>query len=80
MPLIQINDNLSENKSNLVKYKADWISEFICLTKTIPNQWYHTFQAQNSIKSVIKTNFIVTGKCIDPSQLSNKYFIMNILM
>ena len=29
--LVHIDDNLSENKSNLVKYKADWISEFICL-------------------------------------------------
>ena len=44
--------------------------------KAIPNEWYHTLQAQNSIKSVVnfqKDKFIVNGKCIDPSQLSNKY-------
>jgi hypothetical protein len=38
---------------------------------------YNTLQAQNSIKSVVnfqKDKLIVNGKCIDPSQLSNKYF------
>jgi hypothetical protein len=53
------------------------ISELICLKKAIPiNEWYHTLQAQNSIKSVVnfqKDKLIVNGKCIDPSQLSNKY-------
>ena len=45
--------------------------------KAIPNEWSDTLQAQNSIKSVVnfqKDKFIVNGKCIDPSQLSNKYF------
>ena len=82
--LIYINDILNENgeiSQNLIldklKYKNNWISEFICLKKAIPNEWYHTLQAQNSIKSVVnfqKDKFIVNGKCIDPSQLSNKYF------
>jgi hypothetical protein len=82
--LIYINDILNENREisqNLIldklKYKNNWISEFICLKKAIPYEWYHTLQAQNSIKSVVnfqKDKFIVNGKCIDPSQLSNKYF------
>jgi hypothetical protein len=45
--------------------------------KAIPNEWSDTLQAQNSIKSVVnfqKDKCIVNGKCIDPSQLSNKYF------
>jgi hypothetical protein len=45
--------------------------------KAIPNEWHHTLQAQNSIKSVVnfqKDKLIVNGKCIDPYQLSNKYF------
>ena len=81
--LIYINDILNENgeiSQNLIldklKYKNNWISEFICLKKAIPNEWYHTLQAQNSIKSVVnfqKDKFIVNGKCKDPSQLSNKY-------
>ena len=48
----------------------------ICIKKPIPNEWYHTLQAQNYIKSVVnfqKDKLIVNGKCIDPSQLSNKY-------
>ena len=83
--LIYINDILNENgeiSQNLIldkiKYKNNWISEFICLKKAIPNECYHTLQAQNSIKSVVnfqKDKFIVNGKCIDPSQLSNKYFL-----
>jgi hypothetical protein len=36
-----------------LKYKNNWISEFICLKKAIPNEWYHTLQVQNSIKSVV---------------------------
>jgi hypothetical protein len=43
---------------------------------SMPNEWYHTLQAQSSIKSVVnfqKDKFIVNGKCIDPSQLSNKF-------
>ena len=82
--LIYINDILNENgeiSQNLIldklKYKNNWISEFISLKKAIPNEWYHTLQAQNSIKSVVnfqKDKLIVNGKCIDPSQLSNKYF------
>ena len=82
--LIYINDILNENgeiSQNLIldklKYKNNWISEFICLKKAIPNEWHHTLQAQNSIKSVVnfqKDKFIVNGQCIDPSQLSNKYF------
>jgi hypothetical protein len=82
--LIYINDISNENgeiSQNLIldklKYKNNWISEFICLKKAIPNEWYHTLQAQNCIKSVVnfqKDKFIVNGKCIDPSQLSNKYF------
>ena len=82
--LIYINDFLNENgeiNQNLIldklKYKNNWISEFICLRKAIPNEWYHTLQAQNAIKSVVnfqKDKIIVNGKCIDPSQLSNKYF------
>jgi hypothetical protein len=43
----------------------------------MPSEWYHTLQAQNSIKGVVsvqKDKFIVNGKCIDPSQLSNTYF------
>jgi hypothetical protein len=58
--LIYINDILNENgeiSQNLIldklKYKNNWISEFICLKKAIPNEWYHTLQAQNSIKSVV---------------------------
>ena len=82
--LIYINDILNENgeiSQNLIldklKYKKNWISEFISLKKAIPNEWYHTLQSHNSIKSVVnfqKDKFIVNGKCIDPSQLSNKYF------
>ena len=82
--LIYINDVLNENgeiSQNLIldklKYKINWISECICLKKVIPNEWHHTLQAQNSIKRVVnfqKDKFIVNGKCIDPSQLSNKYF------
>ena len=82
--LIYINDILNENgeiSQNLIldklKYKKNWISEFISLKKAIPNEWYHTLQAHNSIKSVVhfqKDKFIVNGKCIDSSQLSNKYF------
>jgi hypothetical protein len=82
--LMYINDILNENgeiSQNLIldklEYKNNWISEFICLKKAIPNEWYHTLQAQNSIKGVVnfqKDKFIVNGKCIDPSQLSNKYF------
>ena len=82
--LIYINDILNENgeiNQNLIldklKYKNNWISEFISLKKAIPNEWYHTLQAQNSIKSVVnfqKDKLIVNGKCIVPSQLSNKYF------
>ena len=81
--LIYINDILNENgeiSQNLILdkliYKNNWISEFISLKKAIPNEWYHTLQAQNSIKSVVnfqKDKLIVNGKCIDPSQLSNKY-------
>ena len=84
--LIYINDILNENREisqNLIldklKYKNNWISEFISLKKAIPNEWYHTLQAQNSIKSVVnfqKDKFIVNGKCIDPTNI----FIMNILM
>ena len=83
--LIYINDILNENgeiSPNLIldklKYKNNWISEFICLQKVIHNEWYHTLQAQNFIKSVVnfqKDKFIVNGKCIVPSQLSNKYFL-----
>ena len=60
--LIYINDILNENgeiSQNLIldklkyMYKNNWISEFICLKKAIPNEWYHTLQAQNSIKSVV---------------------------
>ena len=55
--LIYINDILNEISQNLIldklKYKNNGISEFICLKKAIPNEWYHTVQAQNSIKSVI---------------------------
>jgi hypothetical protein len=58
--LIYINDILNENgeiNQNLIldklKYKNNWISEFICLKKAIPNEWYHTLQAQNSIKNVV---------------------------
>jgi hypothetical protein len=47
--LIYINDILNENgeiSQNLIldklKYKNNWISEFICLKKAIPNEWYHT--------------------------------------
>ena len=43
----------------------------------MPSEWHHTLHAQNSIKGVVsvqKDKFIVNGKCIDPSQLSNKYF------
>jgi hypothetical protein len=61
--LIYINDFLNENgeiNQNLIldklKYKNNWISEFICLRKAIPNEWYHTLQAQNAIKSVV--NFL----------------------
>ena len=82
--LIYINDILNENgeiSQNLIldklKDKNNWISEFICLKQAIPNEWYHTLQAQSSIKSVVnfqKDKFIVNGKCKDPSQLSNKYF------
>ena len=60
-----------------LKYKTNWVSEFTCLKKAIPNEWYHTLQTQISIKSVVnfqKDKFIVNGKCIDLSQLSNKYF------
>ena len=82
--LIYINDILNENGEigqNLIldklKYKNNWISEFICLIKAMPNEWYHTLQAQNSIKIVVnvqKDKFIANGKCKDPSQLSNTYF------
>jgi hypothetical protein len=125
--LIYINDISNENGEisqslilDKLKYKNNWISEFICLHKAIPNECtksgslrfsqfsgcglilsvyifmsfdfpfvrlfgvrsfcyypYHTLQAQHSIKSVVnfqKDKFIVNGKCIDPSQLSNKYF------
>ena len=58
--LIYFNDILNENgeiSQNLIldklKYKNNWISEFICLKKALPNEWYHTLQAQNSIKSVV---------------------------
>jgi hypothetical protein len=60
-----------------LQYKTNWISEFTCPKKATPNEWYHILQAQNSIKSVInfqKDKFIANGKCIDLSQLSNKYF------
>jgi hypothetical protein len=82
--LIYINDILNkkgEIRQNLIldksKYKTNWISEFICLRKATPNEWYPTLQTQNSIKSVVnfqKDKFLVNGKCIDPSQLSNIYF------
>ena len=58
--LIYINDILDENGeishnyiSDKLKYKTNWVSEFICLKKATPNEWYHTLQAQNSIKSVV---------------------------
>jgi len=82
--LIYINDILNENgkmSQNLIldqlKYKTNWISEFTCLKKAVPNAWCHSLQAQISIKSVLnfqKDKIIVNGKCIDPTQLSNKYF------
>jgi hypothetical protein len=62
----EISQNLILDK---LKYKNNWISEFICLKKAIPNEWYHTLQAQNSIKSVVnfqKDKLIVNGKCIVP--------------
>jgi nuclear transport factor 2 (NTF2) superfamily protein len=46
--------------------------EFICLKKAIPNEWYHTLQAQNSIKSVVnfqKDKFIV--KFLSYNQMLN---------
>ena len=83
--LIYINDILNENgeiSQNLIlgklKCKNNWISEFICLRKAIPIEWHHTLQAQNSMKSVInfqKDKLVVNGKCIDPSHLSNRYFL-----
>jgi hypothetical protein len=82
--LTYINDILDENGEishyyilDKLKYKINWIFEFICLTKAIPNEWYNTLQAQISIKSAVnfqKDKFIVNGKCIELSQLSNKYF------
>ena len=88
--LIYINDILNENGEislNLIldklKYKNNWISEFICLKKAITNEWYHTLQAQNSIKSVVnfqKDKFIVNGKCIDRHNCPTNIFIMNILI
>jgi hypothetical protein len=44
----------------------------MCLIKAIPNEWYHTLQAQNSIKRVVnvqKDKFIVNGKCIDRNKV-----------
>jgi len=71
--LIYINDILNENgeiSQNLIldkiKHKTNWILEFICLRKAIPNEWYHTLQAQISIKNVVnfqKNILIVNGKC-----------------
>jgi hypothetical protein len=82
--IFYINDILDENGEishyyilDKLKYKINWIFEFICLTKAIPNEWYNTLQAQISIKSAVnfqKDKFIVNGKCIELSQLSNKYF------
>jgi hypothetical protein len=62
--LIYFNDILNENREisqnvilDKLRYKNNWISELICLKKALPiNEWYHTLQAQNSIKSVV--NFI----------------------
>ena len=88
--IIYINDILNENREisqNLIldklKYKNYWISAFICLKKAIPNEWYHTLQAQNSIKSVVKflkDTLIVNGKCIARHNCPTNIFIMNILM
>jgi len=82
--LIYINDILDENGEislnfilDKLEYRTNWISEFICLRKAIPNEWYHTLQGQSSMKSVVnfqKDKFIANGKCIDLPQLSNKYF------
>ena len=48
------NGHLTKNVStDKLKYKNNWISEFICLKKAIPNEWHHTLQAQSSIKSVV---------------------------
>jgi hypothetical protein len=41
-----------------LKYQNNWISEFICLKKAIPIEWYHTLQAQSSIKCVIIKIFV----------------------
>jgi hypothetical protein len=60
----EISQNLILDK---LKYKHNWISEFICLKKAIPNEWYQ------------KDKFIVNGKCIDPSQLSNKSFKISLI-
>ena len=72
--LIYINDILNENGEislNLILdkliHKTNWILEFICKKKAIPNEWYHTLQAQNSIKCVVKFQkniFIENEKCI----------------
>ena len=46
--------------------------------RAIPNEWYHTLQAQMSIKRVVnfhKGKFLgYIYMIIDQSQLSNKYF------
>jgi hypothetical protein len=70
----EIRQNLILDK---LKYKTNWISECICLRKATSNEWYPTLQTENYIKSVVNFQnamFIVNGKCIDPSQLSNIYF------
>jgi hypothetical protein len=47
----------------------------------MPNEWYHTLQAQISIKSVVNfqnDKFIVNGKCVDRHNCPTHIFIMNI--
>ena len=86
--LIYINDILDENGEislnfilDKLEYRTNWISEFICLKKAMPNEWYHTLQAQISIKSVVNfqnDKFIVNGKCVDRHNCPTHIFIMNI--
>ena len=56
--LSYINDILDENGEishyyilDKLKCKINWIFEFICLKKAIPNEWYNTLQAQIAFKS-----------------------------
>jgi hypothetical protein len=67
--LIYINDILNENgeiSQNLIldklKYKNNWISEFICLKKAIPNEWYHLLLNIINVFPHISC-FLISAKC-----------------